>query len=55
MFSWPGIGRMALEAVNDNDFPLLTGTVLLWAVLFVSFNFFADILYVFVDPRIRYE
>lgn len=55
VFSWPGIGRMALEAVNDNDFPLLTGTVLLWAVLFVSFNFFADILYVFVDPRIRYE
>lgn len=55
VFAWPGIGRLALEAVWNNDFPVLTATVLLWTLGFVVMNFIADVLYVFFDPRIRYR
>ena len=55
VFAWPGVGRLALEAVYNNDFPVLTGTVLFFAAAFVWFNFLADVLYGIVDPRIRYR
>ena len=55
VFSWPGIGRLALTAVTNNDFALLTGIVLFFAVAYIFFNFVADVLYGFVDPRIRYD
>lgn len=55
VFAWPGIGRLALTAVNNNDFALLTGIVLFFAVAYIFFNFVADILYGLVDPRIRYN
>jgi peptide/nickel transport system permease protein len=55
VFAWPGVGRLALEAVENNDFPVLTGTVLFFAAAFVWFNFLADVLYGIVDPRIRYR
>ncbi len=54
VFAWPGIGRLALKAVENNDFPVLTGTVLFFAAAFVWFNFLADVLYGIADPRIRY-
>ena len=54
IFAWPGLGRMALKAVEDNDFPLLLGTVLFFAFLYVLFNSLADLLYARIDPRIRY-
>lgn len=56
VFSWPGIGQVALnQAVYDNDWPLLVGTVFVFMLIYVGFAFFADILYAFIDPRIRYE
>lgn len=55
VFSWPGIGRLALTAVTNNDFAVLTGVVLFFAVAYIFFNFVADVLYGFVDPRIRYN
>jgi peptide/nickel transport system permease protein len=55
IFAWPGLGRMGLQAVIDNDFPLLLGTVLFFAFLFVVFNSLADLLYARIDPRIRYN
>jgi peptide/nickel transport system permease protein len=55
VFAWPGIGRLALTAVENNDFALLTGVVLFFAVAFIFFNFVADVLYGLVDPRIRYS
>ena len=55
VFGWPGIGRLALTAVNNNDFALLTAIVLFFAVAYIFFNFVADVLYVFIDPRIRYN
>jgi peptide/nickel transport system permease protein len=54
VFAWPGIGRLALVAVTNNDFALLTGIVLFFAVAYIFFSFVADVLYGFVDPRIRY-
>jgi len=54
VFAWPGIGRLATEAVFENDFPTMTGTVLTFAALFAITSFVSDILYVVVDPRIRY-
>ena len=55
VFAWPGIGRLAVTAVNNNDFALLTGIVLFFVVAYVFFNFVADVLYGLVDPRIRYN
>lgn len=55
VFSWPGIGQVALnQAVYDNDWPLLAGTVLVFMGIYVTFAFMADVLYAFIDPRIRY-
>jgi peptide/nickel transport system permease protein len=54
VFSWPGIGRLAIEAVNQNDFPLLMGIVLLFTVIYLGINFLVDIAYAVVDPRIRF-
>jgi peptide/nickel transport system permease protein len=55
IFAWPGLGRLAVMATMDNDFPVLSGVVLLFGVMYVTLNFGADILYTLVDPRIRYS
>lgn len=54
VFSWPGVGRLALDAIFNNDFPLLTGVILIFALFFVLGSLVADFLYVVIDPRIRY-
>jgi peptide/nickel transport system permease protein len=54
IFAWPGLGRLMVEAVNDNDFPILAGGVLLFTAIVVFMNFLADIAYVYIDPRIKY-
>ena len=54
IFGWPGIGYDALfTAVNDNDFPLLQGTVFFFVIIFVIFALLADLLYTIIDPRVR--
>ena len=53
IFSWKGIGEVALEAVKNRDYPLIQGYVLWMAVIFVVINFLVDISYHFIDPRIR--
>ena len=53
VFAIPGIGRLALDAVNQRDYPLVQGTVLFIAAAFVLMNLITDIIYGFVDPRIR--
>jgi len=56
IFSLPGIGTVALsQAVYDNDWPLLAGTVFVFIGIYVSFAFLADIAYAIIDPRIRYS
>jgi peptide/nickel transport system permease protein len=54
VFSWPGIGRLAYEAAMQRDFPVLQGVVLFITILFVLLNLGVDILYAYLDPRIRY-
>ncbi len=56
VFAWPGLGRVALvEAVNNNDFPLLTGAIFIFTIIYLVMNFVADMLYAWADPRIRYS
>jgi peptide/nickel transport system permease protein len=55
VFAWPGLGTLALAAILSRDIPLVQGITLFVAVVFVGVNFFIDILYAYLDPRIRYE
>lgn len=52
IFNWPGLGRLAYEAVLWRDFPLLQFTVVMWALVIVSINLIVDLAYVYLDPRI---
>ncbi len=54
VFAWPGIGRLTYEAVIFRDFPLLQAVIIMDAVLILLINLLVDILYAYVDPRIRY-
>lgn len=54
VFLWPGIGRLAYEAILWRDYPVIQGVVLTVAVIVVIVNLVADLLYAFIDPRIRY-
>ncbi|HLX38710.1 MAG TPA: ABC transporter permease, partial [Candidatus Binataceae bacterium] len=53
VFNWPGIGRLAYEAIFSLDIPLIMGTVLFSAFLIVIANLIVDLLYAYLDPRIR--
>jgi len=54
IFAIPGLGRLAFQAINNNDFPIMVGVVLVWTALYVTMNFLTDMIYALVDPRIRY-
>ena len=55
VFSWPGIGLMLVTAILTRDFPLVQGAVLLIATTYVIINLLTDLLYAYLDPRIRFE
>src|SRR5262249_40616914 len=55
IFGLPGVGRTLLEGINARDYPVIQGTVLFLAVVFVLVNLLVDLLYAYVDPRIRYS
>ncbi len=52
MFSWPGVGRMAVGAITSSDFPLAQGSILVLAIGFMVVNLLVDVLYAYLDPRI---
>lgn len=54
VFTWPGMGKLAVDSVMQNDFPTLTGVVMLFALVYIFLNFMADVAYALIDPRIRY-
>jgi peptide/nickel transport system permease protein len=54
VFAWPGLGRLAVRAVFNNDFPVMTGVVMFFTGFYVLLNFLVDFLYALIDPRIRY-
>jgi peptide/nickel transport system permease protein len=53
IFGWPGIGRLLIQAIRLRDYPLVQGAVLLIAVTYVAVNLLTDLLYAWIDPRIR--
>ena len=54
VFAWPGIGRLAYEAVQWRDYPVIQGVVLLVSLITLLSNLIVDIVYAYLDPRIRY-
>jgi ABC-type dipeptide/oligopeptide/nickel transport system permease component len=55
IFSWPGVGRLLIQAINFRDYPLVQGCILLISVTYVSMNLIVDLVYAWLDPRIRYQ
>ncbi len=55
VFAWPGVGRLAVSAIFQRDYPIVQTAVMVTAVMFVFVNLAVDIAYTFVDPRIRYQ
>jgi ABC-type dipeptide/oligopeptide/nickel transport system permease component len=53
IFSWPGIGRLTVQAISSRDYPLLQGCILVIALSYVLVNLFTDFLYALIDPRVR--
>lgn len=53
IFSWPGIGRLTVQAISSRDYPLLQGCILVIAVSYVVVNLLTDLLYTVIDPRVR--
>lgn len=53
IFNWPGIGLLAVDAIFKLDFPMIQGTVLFSAIVFVIINFFVDIVYAMLDPKVK--
>jgi ABC-type dipeptide/oligopeptide/nickel transport system permease component len=53
IFSWPGIGRLTVQAISSRDYPLLQGCILVISISYVLVNLFTDLLYSFIDPRVR--
>jgi len=55
IFSWPGVGRLLIQAINFRDYPLVQGCILFIAVTYVLMNLLVDVAYAWLDPRIRYQ
>ncbi|MBK9745311.1 MAG: ABC transporter permease [Chloroflexi bacterium] len=55
IFGLPGVGRLSIQAILDRDYPMIQGTVLLVAVAFVFVNLLVDVIYTYIDPRIRFN
>ncbi|QVQ52771.1 ABC transporter permease [Spiractinospora alimapuensis] len=55
VFGWPGLGSLTVEAISNRDLPLVQGTVLLFALIFVVINILVDLSYSILDPRVRTE
>ena len=55
VFVWPGLGRLAYQAVFNHDYPLLQGIVIIFTLIYLSAALVVDVLYAYIDPRIRYS
>lgn len=53
VFAWPGIGQLVIQAINQRDYPVVQGVVLILAFLLIMVNLITDLSYVFIDPRVR--
>jgi len=55
IFAWPGVGRLSVQAIFNRDYPVVQSAVFLLASTFVIVNFLVDVVYTYLDPRIRYH
>ena len=55
VFAWPGIGKYTVDCILKSDFPVVQGVVLLIGVIFVIINLVVDVIYAYLDPRIKYS
>ncbi len=55
IFAWPGVGRLAIQAIYNRDYPVVQADVFMLALIFVVINLVTDILYSYLDPRVRFE
>lgn len=55
IFAWPGIGRLIVESIASRDFPVVQGTVFVFAIVLILVNLMTDLAYASIDPRIRYD
>ena len=55
VFAWPGMGRLIVDSILARDYPMIQGSILIFGLLYVLINILVDMLYAFVDPRIRYD
>jgi peptide/nickel transport system permease protein len=55
VFSWPGIGRLAIQAIYNRDYPVVQAVVFTTACIFIVLNFLVDLTYCLLDPRVKYE
>ncbi len=55
IFAWPGIGGLVVFSIYQRDYPMIQGSILFVAIIFLTINFIVDILYAYINPRIRYE
>ena len=53
IFAWPGIGRFMFEAIKNRDYPVIQGTTLVFAMMFIAISLLVDVVYALVDPRLR--
>jgi ABC-type dipeptide/oligopeptide/nickel transport system permease component len=54
VFAWPGLGRLLYDAIKMRDFPIIQAVVVLMTTITILVNLVVDILYAYIDPRIRY-
>jgi peptide/nickel transport system permease protein len=55
IFAWPGVGRLLIQSISFRDYPLVQGCILLIAITYVTMNLMTDLVYGFLDPRIRFD
>ena len=55
VFAWPGLGQLAIQSLFGNDYPLLQGVVIVFTLMYVLASLLVDVLYTYIDPRIRYS
>ena len=55
VFAWPGLGKLAVDSLFGLDYPLLQGVVIIFTLMYVGASFLVDVLYAYIDPRIRYN
>jgi peptide/nickel transport system permease protein len=55
VFAWPGVGRLAVTSIFQRDYPVVQAVVLMIAALYVVLNLTVDVLYAWIDPKIRYR